>query len=84
MSIFIILLLYIGLMTFVYNTLVLFRLIKENQVLARWYKYPLLLLKALCFIQLTKKLKACVVRWWASTALLALAAVLAVSNAVFT
>ncbi len=83
MSIIIILLLYVGLMTFVYNTLVLFRLIGEAQVLARWYKYPWLLIKALCFVQLTKKLKACVLRWWAAAGLLVLAAVLAVGNSVF-
>jgi hypothetical protein len=60
------LLLYAGIAATVYYFLLLFALIIEPQVNVSWVKTPFLALRALLFLDTTRKIRSCVFRLWLS------------------
>ena len=67
------LLLYIGMMATLYQVLLLIRLIGSyRQTRLHWFRVIILVIKALMFSELTRKIRICVIRLWYSIYLLLL------------
>ena len=66
---------YVGLVFTVYLSLLLLNLVKQNYFGLHWFKYPFYVLRSLFFLDATRKIRACVIKFWLAEILLGLSVV---------
>ena len=66
---------YVGLVLSVYLSLLLLHLVKQNYFGLHWFKYPFYVLRSLFFLDATRKIRMCAIKFWVAEILFGLSIV---------